>query len=122
MFADFAHNAGPGDWTGRYSGQDNAFAVGVKYGQNKKKGDWSVKYRYARIEANALPGMFVDDDFGGTNRQGHVIGAEYSILDNLTTGVNLFFTEPIFAPTSASGASPYEDRTTTLFFDVLWKF
>lgn len=123
VFADYAHNSGPGDDAGeRYEGQNSAFATGVKYGQNKKKGDWSLKYRYAHVEANAMPGTFCDSDFGFANRKGHVIGAEYSILDNLSLGVNCYLTQPIFSPSTTSGSSKYEDLTTTLMVDLVWKF
>jgi hypothetical protein len=123
VFADFAHNCGEADEAdGRYDGQNNAYAVGIKYGQNKEKGDWSIKYRYAHIEANALPGHFVDSDFGYANRKGHVLGGEYNVLDSMTIGLNLFLTQPIFSPTSTSGSSPYEDLTFTVMADMVWKF
>jgi hypothetical protein len=122
IFADFAHNCGEDDPTNKYDGQNNAFATGAKYGLNKKKGDWSVKYRYAWIQANALPGTFVDDDFGYANRKGHVFGGEYNLLDSLTVGANIYLTQPIFSPTTTSGSTPFENLTTTLFFDLMWKF
>jgi hypothetical protein len=122
VFADYAHNSGGSDEAHHYDGQNNAFATGVKYGQNKKTGDWSLKYRYAFVEANALPGHFVDSDFGFANRKGHVIGAEYNILDSLTLGVNCFLTQPVFSPTTTSGSSPFEDMTTTVMVDLVWKF
>ncbi len=122
VFADVAHNCGEGDPAHNYTGQDNAYAAGIKYGQNKKKGDWSLKYRYAWVEADSLPGHFVDSDFGFANRKGHVIGGEYNLLDSLTVGVNVFLTQPVFSPTTTSGSSAYEDRTTTLLADIIWKF
>lgn len=123
LFADVAHNCGGDDTTHpQYDDQNNAYATGVKYGQNKKKGDWSVKYRYAWIEANALPGNFIDSDFGFANRQGHVVGGEYNLLDNVTVGANVFLTQPIFSPTTTSGSSVYENLTVTVLFDVIWKF
>jgi hypothetical protein len=123
LMANYAHNCGEADEVhARYDGQDDAFATGVKYGQNKKKGDWSVKYRYAYIEANALPGHFVDSDFGFANRKGHVIGAEYNVLDSLTVGVQFFLTQPVFSPTTTAGSSAFEDLTATVLADVVWKF
>jgi hypothetical protein len=123
MFADFAHNCGEADEaSSKYDGQDNAFAAGVRYGQNKKKGDWSLKYRYGHVQANALPGHFVDSDFGFANRKGHVLGAEYNILDSLSVGVNVFLTQPIFSPTTTGGSSAFEDMTTTVLADLVWKF
>lgn len=123
FMADFSHNCGEGDEAhARYEGQDNAFATGVKYGQNKKKGDWSVKYRYAYIEANAVPGHFADSDFGYVNRKGHVIGAEYNVQDSLTLGLTFFLTQPVFSPTTTAGSSAFEDLTATVMADVVWKF
>lgn len=122
LFADVAHNCGADDTTTKYEGQDNALATGVKYGQNKKKGDWSVKYRYAYIEANSMPGYFVDSDFGFANRKGHVIGGEYNLLDSLTFGVSVYLTEPVFSPTTTTASSAFEDMTTTVMADLVWKF
>jgi hypothetical protein len=123
LFADFAHNCGEADEaSARYEGENNAFATGVKYGQNKKKGDWSLKYRYAFVQANALPGHFVDSDFGFANRKGHVLGGEYNILDSLTIGVDVFLTQPIFSPSTTSGSSAFEDMTTTVMANLVWKF
>lgn len=122
MSAAFAHNCGEGDANPDYTGQDNAFAAGIKYGQNKRKGDWSLRYRYAFVEANALPGNFVDSDFGFANRRGHIIGGEYNLLDSLTLGLGVFLTEPMFSPTTNSGSIASEDMTTTVMADMVWKF
>ncbi|MFA6133013.1 MAG: putative porin [Phycisphaerae bacterium] len=122
FMGDWAHNCGATDSSNDYDDQRNAFATGVKWGQNKKKGDWSLKYRYAVVQANALPGQFVDSDFGFANRKGHVIGGEYNLMDNLTIGVNVFLTQPVFSPTTTSGSSPYEDMTATVLADLVWKF
>ncbi len=121
LLADLAHNCGEGDATAKYTGQDNAFAAGIEWGKNKKKGDWSLKYRYAYVEANALPGYFVDSDFGYANRQGHIIGGAYNLLDDLTIGATVLMTEPVFSPTTSANSSD-EDMTTTLMVDLLWKF
>jgi len=122
VFADWARNCDEKDSTAQYEDDNNAYAVGIKVGQNKKKGDWSAKYIYAVVQANALPGTFVDADFGFANRRGHVLRGEYNILDNLTAGLNLLFTEPIFSPTTTSGTSAFEDKSTIVQADLIWKF
>ncbi len=122
LSADWSHNCSEEDPTAKYQNQNNAYAAGIKLGQNKKKGDWSLRYRYARVEADALPGYFVDADFGYANRQGHIVGGAYNILDSLTAEATVLLTEPTFTPTSTSGASPAEDKTTTLLLDLVWKF
>jgi len=121
VFGDVAYNFGEDDDREGYENRNTALAVGVKWGQNRKKGDWSVKYRYAYVEANALPGAFVDSDFGYANRKGNVVGAEYNLLDSLTVGLDLYLTNPVHAPSTANN-SRYEDRTITAMATLLWKF
>lgn len=109
-YLDFAHNCG-----NELGGQSDAFAFGCKVGKNKKKGDWSVSYKYAWIEQNVTPAAFNDSDFGNTNRKGHQWGAKYNMMDSLTVGANLFSTQPI----TGSG----QDNTELLMLaDLIWKF
>jgi hypothetical protein len=109
-FVDYAHNCG-----NDAGGQSDALAVGCKVGKNKKKGDWSASYKYAYIQQNATVAAFNDSDFGNTNRKGHVWGVKYNILDPLTAGVNLFYTQPV------SGDSTGETEFLMLA-DLIWKF
>jgi hypothetical protein len=100
--------------------RNTGFATGVKVGQNKKKGDWSARYMWKRLEADAVPDYFAESDFGWntfTNRTGHQWGVDYNITDSMTAGVSLFLTEPI----KAAGANVKEDRFT-LQADLIWKF
>ena len=122
VFADWAHNCHAEDRQDDYGNANNAYATGVKVGQNKNKGDWSAQYCFAYVEANSLPGQFVDADFGFSNRKGHVVRATYNLLDNVTAGVAVLLTEPIFSPTTTSGSSAFEDRTVTVQTDLIWKF
>jgi hypothetical protein len=122
VFFDWAHNAKAAATAAAYADEDEAYAFGVKLGQNKKKGDWSLRYTYGHMEANSLPSMITDADFGFANRKGHRASAEYNLLDNLIFGVTALSTQPIFAPTTTSGSSAFEDRTLTLLFDLVWKF
>ena len=107
VYFDYAHNCG-----NEVAGESDACAVGYKVGKNKKKGDWSAHYKYARIEANATPAAFSDSDFGNTNRKGHQWGAKYNLLDSVTVGANLFCTRPI-----DTGATQF-----LLLADLIWKF
>jgi hypothetical protein len=100
--------------------RNTGFATGLKVGQNKKKGDWSARYMWKRLEADAVPDYFAESDFGWntfTNRKGHQWGVDYNITDNLTAGISLFVTQPIMA----AGANLKEDRFT-LQADLIWKF
>ncbi len=117
VFFDWAHNCANSDPTPKYDGESNAYAVGLNIGENKKKGDWSLKYRYGYIQANSLPGQYVDSDFGFANRKGHVFGGAYNITDDLTAGVSVYYTSPIHAV-----SNPNEGDTTTIQGDLVWKF
>jgi hypothetical protein len=121
LFGDVAYNFGEDDDREGYENRNTAVALGARWGQNRKKGDWSLKYRYAYIEANALPGAFVDSDFGFANRKGNVFGAEYNLLDSLSIGVDLYINHPVHAPTTVNN-SRHEDRTITAMATLLWKF
>ena len=113
-YFDWAHNCAEEDTNRGWDGQDNACAAGFKVGANKKKGDWSVGYKYAHIQANSLPG-FNDSDFGFSNRKGHVLKATYNITDWLTFATGVFYTEPC--------SGPHEDeRSVTVQADIIWKF
>ena len=116
-YVDIVHNCGDNVDVADYRGQDNGYAAGLKVGENKKKGDWSVAYKYAWIEANCTPGAFNDSDFNGTNRRGHVIGGAYNLTDDLTAGLTFYLTEPIAGSTASAD---YRDATT--MFDLVWKF
>lgn len=77
------------------SNQDNAYGVGVKVGQNKKEGDLSGAYKYAHIEAEAVPSGLNDSTFGTTNVRGHEVGVIYNVTDFMTVGASVFYTETI---------------------------
>lgn len=114
-YFDWAYNCADDDLNYDYKNQNKAYAVGYKFGNNKKKGDWAVEYKYAYIEANATPGYFADSDFGYVNKKGHVIGTKYNLTDFMTIGGKVYLTQDIAGPM----AGP-TDVTTQ--FDVEWKF
>ncbi len=119
-YVDFAQNVNENDRTWRGS-EDLAYAVGLKVGQNKKKGDWSVGYHYRYIQANAIFGAWADADFGGANSKGHVWGAKYNLTDFLTVGTTVLYTEPITTDRWGQMVSRDND-TLTIQADLVWKF
>ena len=108
VYFDFARNV-----SNAISGTGNGYAAGCKLGKNKKKGDWSAAYKYAYIEANATPGGLNDSDFGGADRKGHQWGGKYNLLDAITAGLNVFYTQPV----SGSGNTQF-----LLLADIIFKF
>ncbi len=115
VFFDYAQNLRESERAYALRGRDKAFHAGVKFGTNKKAGDWSAGYEYAYIEHNSLPGFFADGDFARTNRRGHVLKGKYNITDFLAAGLTVFLTEPI---RSTDG----EDELFLVQADLLWKF
>ncbi len=108
VYFDYARNC-----DSEVPGTKNAYAFGCKVGKNKKQGDWSAAYKLAYIEANATPGGFNDSDFGGANRKGHQWSGKYNLLDAVTTGLKVFYTQPV----SGGGGAQF-----LLLADLIWKF
>ncbi len=111
VWGDWAHNTK----NALDDGTEDAYGVGVKLGQNKKKDDLSVKYKYAYIEANASPGAFNDSDFGHSNSRGHQVGVAYNLTDFMTAGVNLFYTQGV-------DGSTFDDPRFLALFDIIFKW
>ena len=115
VYFAWVHNCGDEDSDPEYSDQSDGYAVGLKVGKNKKKGDWSASYKYAYIEANSTAGAFNDSDFGHANSKGHVFGGKYNLADFLTLGGKVFYTEPVTG-------SHENERDVTVQADLVWKF
>ncbi|MFW6154822.1 MAG: putative porin [Planctomycetota bacterium] len=113
-YVDYVLNCGDTDATDRFENEDSGYAAGLALGRRKAKGDWSVNYKYAWIEANATVGAFSDSDFGGVNVHGHVVGATYMLTDSLMLAGQLFRTSPIVAD---DDQARYMVQT-----DLVWKF
>lgn len=114
-YLDYVYNCGDEDQSEEFDNQNNAFSVGFRVGANKKQGDLSFDYRYAYVEANAVPGTFTDSDFGGANRKGHVWRVVYNLTDFLTAGATVFWTEPV-------AGTAENERRTDIRADLIWKF
>lgn len=112
-FVDYARNCE--DQVGDI---DEAYSAGIKVGTDKKKGDWFVRYRYAKIDANVFPSAIGDGDFMGTDRKGHEIGAGYMISDFLKFETELICNEPLSNQAPGSG----RERELQLLFDLIWSW
>ncbi|MCX7099386.1 MAG: putative porin [Methylococcales bacterium] len=97
---DFAKNVGfnPNDvaaarilggalGSGAVDRQTNAWQLRADVGSANfyKKGGWNTFLAYKRVERDAVLDAFTDSDFhvGGTNAKGWVLGANYSLIDNV---------------------------------------
>lgn len=90
---DFAHNTTAKSLAGKTYG--NAFLAEISYGELRKRGDWLAKYRYARIEADAVLSAFNDSDFSFTDSKGHRIKLEYAAWEPLRITATGYFLRPV---------------------------
>ncbi len=68
-----------------------AWLLGIRLGENKKKGDLSVSANYRRTGTGALPNLLSDNEFAfgdSRNMAGFKVGAAYSIGDAAYFGLN----------------------------------
>ena len=109
-------------------GEDYAYLGSFLIGQHKKKGDYSLYYKYARIGSNAVVGALNDQDFYGANRKGHKVAIQYLPINNLILRGAFFYTDPVtmWNPNSPTFGSPYNDRDrmheNRVQFDCIFKF
>ena len=105
--------------------QDTAYYLGFDLGKAKKKGDWSIGYKYARIERDAVIGSMNDQDFYGANRKGHKVKFKYMVLDRLRFDAAYFYTDPVTdwdtsdVTFSKNREREHEDRVQT---DLIFNF
>jgi len=74
----------PDDFDTRHSHQDNyAYLVGVQFGENKKKGDWSILANWRQTGIGAVDPNLNDSDYAGAelNTRGFKLGAAYNFTD-----------------------------------------
>jgi len=97
----------------------HGWTSGLRLGQTRTKGDWSVFGFYEHLGQEAAISAFTFSDFGtaGTNVEGPGVGIEYQLLNPLTISAKGYFTNFINRP--ADNTNP----TLTRFqLDALVKF
>ncbi|MGD0918760.1 MAG: putative porin [Thermodesulfobacteriota bacterium] len=96
---------------------DEGWTGGARVGSPSlaKFGDWQLAYAYRRLERDAWPDIFPDDDFyqGQTNAKGHYLWGAFGLAKNISTAVTYYHTANIL------GEKQPEDR---LFVDLQLKF
>lgn len=125
LAADYINNPGADE-------ENEGYSVGITFGKSGKKGLWDVGYRWKHLEADAWYEEVVDSDFGGlyappaggratygpgTNLEGHIFRANYSLFDSLTIGVTYFLAEVITGQPEG-----YDEKVGRLQVDAIWKF
>jgi len=104
---DLAYNTAGEDRANFYSGvtpadsqpsDKLAWLLGIRLGENKKKGDLSAQVNYRRTGAGALPELVSDNEFAfgdSRNMCGFKVGAAYSLSDSSYFGLNYLRFEQI---------------------------
>ncbi len=87
FFADYVKNSD--------ADEDTGFALGMKLGSAKNKGDWQFGYTYEDLEADAVFAAFADSDFGGggTDVKGHKLNIAYAFSKNTSLSATYFDNE-----------------------------
>ena len=77
---------------------------GLRLGQTKVRGDWSVYGFYQQLEQEAVISAFTSSEFGtqGTNLEGPGVGIDYQLLNPLTISARSWFTNFINRPEKTS--------------------
>ena len=88
---DYIHNSADGV----PSNEANAYCGFFKIGRDKKKGDYSLYYKYACIGQNAVVGSLNDQDFYGANRKGHKVALKYHPFKYTTLRSAFYYTDPV---------------------------
>lgn len=77
------------------------FGLALSWGENRKQGDWRLRYNYAYIESLAVNRSYAQDTlsrFDKTNIKGHDFRVIYSLASSLTIMARLSLTEQIVGP------------------------
>jgi hypothetical protein len=97
----------------------HGWTSGLRLGQTKVKGDWSIFGFYEHLGQEAAISAFTFSDFGtaGTNVEGPGVGVDYQLLNPLTVSARSYFTNFINRPSGST------NPTLTRFqLDALVKF
>lgn len=71
--------------------EDSGYAFGGRVGVD----EWSLKYLYGDLDANAVPDVFPDSDRqgGATDMKGHEVAVSYALNDAVELGLDYYNTE-----------------------------
>ncbi|WP_157895268.1 putative porin [Verrucomicrobium sp. GAS474] len=130
----YASNGGAGPTP--LHGNNTFWNAGYQIGQNKAKGDWSLKGEWRWIEAASYTTNLTDSNWagGGANQQGFVVSAGYNLTDAVQVQGTWYHSNPIADSRGAGtiNATPSANYGASTFFnqgqvdivqaDLLWKF
>ncbi len=124
VFLDYVYNTAEGV----PSDQNKAYNFSFKIGNEWKKGAYSLYYKYAYIEQNAVLGCLNDQDFYGANRKGHKVAVHFWPWSRVLPRAAFFYTGPITPWKTAAQGNPlwisdrYREHENRLQIDFVLKF
>ncbi|MEZ0295977.1 MAG: putative porin [Candidatus Methylacidiphilales bacterium] len=108
---------------------DIAWLVGLKVGDNKKKGDWSADVNFRTVGLGAVDPNLNDSDFGlgFVNQQGVKVSGTYSFTDSVSGTVSYYdswhYKEDLNIGQMGSGGTVTNaSNARVLQVDLNWKF
>lgn len=116
MFFEWVKNTNESAGPSLGGGQDKGWSLALQIGKVKKKHDWQVAYKYIWIEANAVPGVFSESDYGHTDRRGSIFKFYYGLTDHMLAGGGIYFLNNI----TGGGLTPDEEQRL-LQLEMIWK-
>ena len=98
VWLDYVHN-----WEAA-TDDAHGFQTGIRLGQTKTKGDWSIYGFYESLGQEAAISSFTSSEFGtaGTNVKGPALGIDYQLMNPLTVSARGYFTNFINRPSGTS--------------------
>src|SRR5206468_1561823 len=113
LWADYVYN-----WEAA-TDDAHGWQSGLRLGQTKVKGDWSLYGFYEHLGQEATISAFTSSEFGtqGTNLEGPAVGIDYQLLNPLTVSAHGYFTNFINRPSGTSNPT-----LTRAQLDALVKF
>ena len=113
LWADYIYN-----WEAA-TDDAHGWQSGLRLGQTKVKGDWSLYGFYEHLGQEATISAFTSSEFGtqGTNLEGPAVGIDYQLLNPLTVSAHGYFTNFINRPSGTSNPT-----LTRAQLDALVKF
>ena len=97
----------------------HGWQAGLRLGQTKVRGDWSLYGFYQQLEQEAVISSFTASDFGtsGSGVEGPGVGVDYQLLNPLTVSARSWFTNYMTRPAGT------DNPTLTRFqLDAIVKF
>ena len=75
-------------------GDNIAWLAGLQVGQNKKKGDWSIKGDFRQVGLGSIDPNLNDSDWGDSflNQQGIKLQSQYNFTDFVTGSLTYYDT------------------------------